>query len=80
LNEWLEPKFDSEIPAFYFLLETSRLVLAQGELTTRTIAEIAIAMELQVAIERILPKHIRELITVLTAILVGFLLSGWHLK
>jgi len=60
LNEWLEPQFDSEIPAFYFLLDTSRLVLANGELTTRTIPEIMIALELQVAIERVLPKQIRE--------------------
>jgi hypothetical protein len=60
LNEWLEAKNNSEIPAFRFLLETSRLVLATGELNTRTIPEIMIALELQAAIERVLPKHIRE--------------------
>jgi hypothetical protein len=60
LNEWLEAKYNSEIPAFQFLLDTSRLVLAQGELTAKTILEMMIALELQVAIERVLPKHIRE--------------------
>ena len=60
LNEWLEAKNNSEIPAFQFLLDTSRLVLAHGELTTKTIPEIMIALELQVATERVLPKHIRE--------------------
>lgn len=60
LNEWLEAKNNSEIPAFQFLLNTSRLVLAQGELTAKTIPEMMIALELQVAIERVLPKHIRE--------------------
>src|ERR1039458_6580607 len=60
LNEWLEAKYNSEIPAFHFLLDTSKLVLANGELTTRTIPEIMIALELQVAIERVLPKQIRE--------------------
>ncbi|MGB8370997.1 MAG: hypothetical protein ACLPYZ_10870 [Limisphaerales bacterium] len=60
LANWLEPKFDSEIPAFYFLLDTSRLVLSNGELTTKTIPEMMIALELQTAIERVLPKHIRE--------------------
>jgi putative phage-type endonuclease len=62
LSEWLEAKYNSEIPAFHFLLDTSRLVLATGELNTRTIPEIMIALELQVAIERVLPKRIRELI------------------
>jgi putative phage-type endonuclease len=60
LIEWLEAKYNSEIPAFHFLLDTSKLVLANGELTTRTIPEIMIALELQVAIERVLPKQIRE--------------------
>ena len=60
LNEWLEAKNNSEIPAFQFLLDTSRLVLAQGELTAKTIPEMMIALELQVAIERVLSKHIRE--------------------
>jgi hypothetical protein len=60
LNEWLEAKNNSEIPAFQFLLDTSKLVLAQGELTAKTIPEMMIALELQVAIERVLPKHIRE--------------------
>jgi hypothetical protein len=54
LNEWLETKSDSEITAFYFLLDTSRLVLAQGELTMKTAPDIMIAMELQLAIERVL--------------------------
>jgi len=60
LNEWLEAKNNSEFPAFHYLLDTSRMVLELGELTTRTIPEIMIALELQVAIERVLPKHIRE--------------------
>jgi putative phage-type endonuclease len=60
LNKWLEEKHNSEIPAFHFLLDTSRLVLATGELNTRTIPEIMIVLELQVAIERVLPKRIRE--------------------
>ena len=59
LNEWLEAKCNSEIPAFQFLLDTSRLVLAHEELTAKTIPEMMIALELQVAIERVLPKHIR---------------------
>ena len=60
LSAWLEAKQDSEIPAFRFLLDTSRLVLAAGEISTRTVPEIMIALELQVAIERVLPKQIRE--------------------
>ena len=60
LSEWLEAKNNSEIPAFRFLLNTSRLVLANGEVNTRTIPEMMIALELQVAIERVLPKPIRE--------------------
>ena len=66
LNEWLEPKSDSEIPAICFLLDITRLVLAHGELATRTIPEIMIALELQFAIERVLPKHIREQIVAAT--------------
>jgi len=57
---WLEEKNNSEIPAFTFLLQTARTVLACGELTTRTIPEIDIALELQLAIERVLPKQVRD--------------------
>jgi putative phage-type endonuclease len=71
LNEWLEPQFDSEIPAFYFLLDTSRLVLANGKLTARTVPDIMIAMELQLAIERVLPKHLREPIVAKRLIVEG---------
>jgi putative phage-type endonuclease len=60
LVAWLEGKNNSEIPAFNFLLETARVVLACGELTTRTIPEIDIALELQLAIERVLPKQVRD--------------------
>ena len=60
LVAWLEGKNNSEIPAFNFLLETARAVLACGELTTRTIPEIDIALELQLAIERVLPKQVRD--------------------
>jgi putative phage-type endonuclease len=60
LVAWLEGKNNFEIPAFNFLLETARAVLACGELTTRTIPEIDIALELQLAIERVLPKQVRD--------------------
>jgi len=62
LRTWLEINYNSEIPAFWFLLDTSRMALAHGQLTTNTSSEMLIALELQAAIERILPKHIREAI------------------
>jgi hypothetical protein len=60
LIEWLEAKYDPDIPAFYFLLDTARMALAQGALSPKTASEMKIAIELQVAIERVLPNHIRE--------------------
>jgi len=54
LNEWLESKADSKITAILFLLDISREALSCGKLTNNA------AFEIQLAIERILPKHIRE--------------------
>lgn len=54
LNEWLESKANSKILAILYLLDLSRHVLSDGKLTNDA------AFEMQVAIERVLPKPIRQ--------------------
>ena len=54
LNEWLESKSDSKILAILYLLDLSRHVLSCGKLTNDA------AFEMQLAIERVLPKPIRQ--------------------
>jgi hypothetical protein len=54
LNEWLEPRADSKIVPILYLLDLSRHVLSSGKLTNDG------AYEMQLAIERVLPKPIRE--------------------
>ena len=54
LNEWLESKSDSKILAILYLLDLSRHVLSCGKLTNDA------AFEMQLAIERVLPKPIRR--------------------
>ena len=54
LNEWLESKADPNILAMLFLLDISRDVLSCGKPTNDA------AFEMQLAIERVLPKHIRK--------------------
>ena len=56
LNEWLESKSDSKILAILYLLDLSRHVLSCGKLTNDA------AFEMQLAIERVLPKPIRQTI------------------
>ncbi len=60
LNEWMELKSDCEILAFRFLSDKVKNILSYGKLTIDTASGIEIALDLQVAIERVLPKHIRE--------------------
>lgn len=58
LNEWLEPRADSKIVPILYLLDLSRHVLSSGKLTNDG------AYEMQLAIERVLPKPIRQPILV----------------
>jgi len=53
LNEWLEAKADSEIPAVGFLLEITRDVLSYGNITPEN------ADKMQNAIIRVLPRRIQ---------------------
>ena len=53
LNEWLETKTDSEIPAVGFLLDITRDVLSCGNITPEN------ADKMQNAIVRVLPRHIQ---------------------
>ena len=53
LNEWLEAKADSEIPAVSFLLDITRNVLSCGNITPEN------AAKMQNAIVRVLPRHIQ---------------------
>lgn len=54
LNAWLAEKAESDIPAIKYLLQISDRVLRNGKVTT------AKAFEMHFAIERVLPKSIRE--------------------
>ena len=54
MNEWLESKSDSKILAILYLLDLSRHVLSCGKLTNDA------AFEMQLAIERVLPKPIKQ--------------------
>ena len=62
LQTWLKANPNSEIPALGYLLCVTRLVLAEGELTPRNYPELQIVLELQKAIERVLPKKSRDLV------------------
>jgi hypothetical protein len=54
LDGWLTNNADTEIPAFYFLGRLAKDILADGKVTTEE------AYELQLAIERVVPKEIRD--------------------
>jgi hypothetical protein len=60
LNEWLESNPNAEILAFRFLAEKVKRILSYGKLATETEVGIEVALNLQIAIERVLPKQIRE--------------------
>ena len=60
LNEWLESNSNVEILAFHFLSEKVKRILSNGKLMTETEVGIEVALNLQIAIERVLPKQIRE--------------------
>jgi hypothetical protein len=60
LNAWLESNSNVEILAFRFLSEKVKRILSCGKLTTETEVGIEVALNLQIAIERVLPKQIRE--------------------
>lgn len=60
LNEWLKLQSGSEVIGIRFLSDKVNSILDYGELTTETASGLEIAIDLQVAIERVLPKHIRE--------------------
>ena len=60
LNEWMESNPNVEILAFRFLAEKVKRILSFGKLTMETEVGIEVAMNLQTAIERALPKQIRE--------------------
>ena len=63
LTRWLEERQSTEIPAFQFLLDISKDVLSYGKLTTVDAPKLENALQLQTAIERVLPKHFRDPIT-----------------
>jgi hypothetical protein len=54
LNKWLDDKADSDIPAVQFLLRTSDRVVRNKKLTPTRL------LEMQSAVERVLPKKIRD--------------------
>ena len=62
LQDWLDANPNSEIPAIGYLSCIARLVLAEGELCPKNYPEFLIVLELQKAIERVLPKKNRDLV------------------
>ena len=56
LHDWLNANPNSEIPAFGYLSAIARLVLAENQLTPTNYPEFLTVLELQKAIERVLPK------------------------
>ena len=62
LHDWLNANPNSEIPALGYLSSIARLVLAEGQLAPTNYPEFLVALELQKAIERVLPKKSRDLV------------------
>jgi len=59
---WLDGNPNSEMPAIGYLSSIARLVLAEGDLNPKNHPEFLIVLELQKAIERVLPKKNRDLV------------------
>jgi hypothetical protein len=62
LHDWLTANPNSEIPALGYLLCFTQLVLAEGQLAPTNYPEFLIVLELQKAIERVLPKKTRDVV------------------
>lgn len=62
LQDWLTANPNSEIPALGYLSCITRLVLAEGQLAQKNYPEFLIVLELQKAIERVLPKKTRDVV------------------
>ena len=62
LHDWLNANPNSEIPAIGYLSCITRFVLAEGQLAPTNHPEFLIVLELQKAIERVLPKRSRDLV------------------
>jgi hypothetical protein len=60
LHDWLTTNLNFEIPALGYLSCITRLVLAEGQLSPKNYPEFLIVLELQKAIERVLPKKTRD--------------------